>query len=95
MAAHYFRHSSKRLRAALAVVLSIQLCGAGLQAQSLPGGGVVRAGTAQISTSGAMTRITQASDRAIIDWRSFSIGAGAQVVFVQPSARSATLNRVT
>ncbi|MFI5179239.1 MAG: filamentous hemagglutinin N-terminal domain-containing protein, partial [Vicinamibacterales bacterium] len=86
----------KRVKAVLAVLLSLQL-GAGLQAQSptLPDGGVVRAGAAQISSSGSTTRIDQASDRAIIDWRSFGIGAGAQVVFVQPNARSATLNRVT
>jgi filamentous hemagglutinin family protein len=91
----YFRRSSQRLKAALAVLLSIELGGTGLMAQALPDGGVVRAGAAQISTSGAVTRIDQASDRAIIDWRTFAIGAGGQVVFVQPSAQSATLNRVT
>jgi filamentous hemagglutinin family protein len=95
MVFRYFRRSSHRLRAALAVLLSIELGGTGLMAQALPDGGVVRAGAAQISTSGAVTRIDQASDRAIIDWRTFAIGAGGQVVFVQPSAQSATLNRVT
>ena len=44
---------------------------------------------------GSSTRIEQFSDRAIIDWRSFGIGAGDQVVFLQPSAQAATLNRVT
>ena len=95
MVFRYFRRSSQRLKAALAVLLSIELGGTGLMAQALPDGGVVRAGAAQISTSGAVTRIDQASDRAIIDWRTFAIGAGGQVVFVQPSAQSATLNRVT
>jgi filamentous hemagglutinin family protein len=90
-----FRRVSKRLKAALAVLLSIEVGGVGLQAQTLPNGGIVRAGDARIATSGSLTRIDQASDRAIIDWRSFSIGAGGQVVFVQPSALSATLNRVT
>lgn len=95
MVFRYFRRSSRRLKASLAVLLSIELGGTGLMAQALPDGGVVRAGAAQISTSGAVTRIDQASDRAIIDWRTFAIGAGGQVVFVQPSAQSATLNRVT
>ncbi|MFO1266703.1 MAG: filamentous hemagglutinin N-terminal domain-containing protein [Rubrivivax sp.] len=60
-----------------------------------PEGGTVRAGTASIATSGAQTRIDQASARAIIDWRSFSVGAAENVLFVQPNAQSATLNRVT
>jgi filamentous hemagglutinin family protein len=80
-------------RVVLAIVLSIEL-GTGLQAQR-PDGGVVVGGSAQISTSGTLTRIDQTTDRAIIDWRSFGIGAGEQVLFLQPSARSATLNRVT
>ncbi len=90
---HHFRRSPRAARAVLAVLLSIEM-GAGLQAQQ-PDGGVVRAGDVRISANGAVTTINQASDRAIIDWRSFGIGAGEQVVFVQPSARSATLNRVT
>jgi filamentous hemagglutinin family protein len=97
MGTHYFRQSSKRLKAGLAVLLSIELSAPGLRAQSpaLPNGGVVAAGSAQISTNGSQVRIDQSSARAIIDWRSFAIGAGGQVVFVQPSADSATLNRVT
>jgi filamentous hemagglutinin family protein len=88
---------AKRLKAMFAVLLSIELSGPGLQAQSptLPNGGVVVAGSAQISTNGSLVQIDQASARAIIDWRSFGIGAGGQVVFVQPSAEAATLNRVT
>ncbi len=59
-----------------------------------PDGGVVSAGQARISQSGAHTRIDQASERAIIDWRGFDVGAGESVRFQQPGARSATLNRV-
>jgi len=43
---------------------------------------------------GAMT-ITQASDRAVINWQSFSIGKGARVDIRQPDAGSLLLNRVT
>jgi filamentous hemagglutinin family protein len=83
------------LNAAIVVLLSIGTSTAGLQAQG-PSGGVVRAGDAHVTGEGtSSTRIDQASERAVIDWRSFGIGAADQVVFVQPSAQAATLNRVT
>jgi filamentous hemagglutinin family protein len=91
----HFRRASKRTRGMLAIVLSIGTASAGLQAQG-PAGGTVRAGDARITGEGtSSTRIEQFTDRAVIDWRSFGIGAGDQVVFLQPTAQSATLNRVT
>lgn len=60
-----------------------------------PQDGVVRAGSASISQSGSLTQIQQNSDRAVIDWRSFSVGALESVAFNQPTRQSATLNRVT
>ena len=39
--------------------------------------------------------VTQGSNRAIIDWSSFSIGSRELTKFIQPSAASAILNRVT
>ncbi|KGK78462.1 hypothetical protein PM03_14760 [Thalassobacter stenotrophicus] len=59
-----------------------------------PQAGVVAAGTAAISQSGNTTTITQGSDRAIIDWRSFNLAPGHSVNFVQPGQNAATLNRV-
>src|SRR6185369_3449726 len=38
--------------------------------------------------------INQSTNQAIINWQSFSIGQGGTVNFNQPSASSATLNRV-
>src|SRR5690348_208676 len=75
----------------------IALAAAGLMsvAHAAPQDGIVRAGDAKISGGGTSTRIDQSSSRAVIDWRGFSIGAGEQVQFVQPSVSSATLNRVT
>lgn len=64
-------------------------------AQAAPVDGIVRAGSAQISDQGSTTLIQQSSQRAIIDWRSFSISKDELVQFIQPSASSATLNRVT
>jgi filamentous hemagglutinin family protein len=60
-----------------------------------PQGGVVKAGSATIAPNGSRLEVVQSSQRAVIDWRSFSIGAGRSVAFKQPSAASATLNRVT
>ena len=61
---------------------------------ALPQGEQVRAGTATFDRAGAALNI-RTSDRAIIDYRSFSIGGGERVSFIQPSALSMTLNRVT
>jgi filamentous hemagglutinin family protein len=62
----------------------------------LPQGGRVVAGSANIGTpqNGALT-INQNSSRAVINWNSFSVGQPNSVNFVQPSASSAILNRVT
>ena len=64
-------------------------------AQQLPAGGAVSAGSASISRPSAGTLdINQSSSQAIINWQSFSVGVGSTVNFNQPSASSATLNRV-
>ena len=60
-----------------------------------PADGVVRGGAATIAQSGTITTITQTTDRAVIDWRSFNIAANETVTFAQPGVASAVLNRVT
>ncbi|MEM6486925.1 MAG: filamentous hemagglutinin N-terminal domain-containing protein [Pseudomonadota bacterium] len=60
-----------------------------------PEGGVVIGGQASIEIGGATTTVRQATDRAIIDWSSFDIGAGEAVTFEQPGAGAIALNRVT
>ncbi len=60
----------------------------------LPTGGVVVAGQASIQQAGNALNIVQGTDKAAIDWQSFSIGQGNSVNFVQPSATSVALNRV-
>ncbi|MBS0248679.1 MAG: filamentous hemagglutinin N-terminal domain-containing protein, partial [Proteobacteria bacterium] len=65
-------------------------------AQQLPTGGSVAAGNATItSPNGSTLNVNQTSNRAIVNWRGFSVGSGATVNFNQPGASSATLNRVT
>ncbi|WP_143694907.1 two-partner secretion domain-containing protein, partial [Variovorax sp. JS1663] len=90
-------------RLALAMVLGLDLCAATawaaepspLAANTLPRGGQVAAGSASLSTSGSTMTVGQASQRAIINWSSFDVGAAAAVNFVQPNAAAVTLNRVT
>lgn len=60
-----------------------------------PSGGTVSAGSATITQSAAQTTIKQTSDKAVVNWNNFSIGSGSSVRFVQPSASSIALNRVT
>lgn len=60
-----------------------------------PSGGTVSAGAATITQAAAQTTIKQSSDKAVINWGNFSIGSGSSVRFVQPSASSIALNRVT
>jgi filamentous hemagglutinin family protein len=62
-------------------------------AQSLPSGGHFVAGTGSISSSGPSLTINQTTPRAVIDWKSFSIGYGDRVAFA--NGHGATLNRVT
>ena len=61
---------------------------------ALPTGGQVAQGSASISQSGTQMDINQASQRAIINWQSFDVGANAKVHIVQPNAAAALLNRV-
>ncbi len=61
---------------------------------ALPQGAQVQSGAATFSQTGSTLNI-QTSDRAIINYQSFSIGGAERVNFVQPSNLSLTLNRVT
>ena len=65
-----------------------------LTAFANPSGPQVRHGQVNV-ISGTQTQIQQLTDRAIVDWNSFSIGATESVMFLQPSQLSVILNRVT
>ena len=89
----------KSRAAALAGSLAIGLAALGAQAQSvapntLPSGGQVSAGSVTLGVSGNTLDVTQASQRAAINWTSFSVGSAATVNFHQPNAQAAILNRV-
>jgi filamentous hemagglutinin family protein len=61
---------------------------------ALPTAPTVVAGSAAFATSGNTLTVTN-SNGAIINWNSFSIGQGELTKFIQPSAASQVLNRVT
>src|SRR5262245_40506239 len=61
-----------------------------------PDGPVVVGGSATVSGAGTSSvTINQSSNKAIINWNTFNIGAGETTTFVQPGSSSVALNRVT
>lgn len=66
-----------------------------LAPHALPEGWYIRHGHVAISRDDRGMRIVQAGDRAIVDWRTFDIGAHASVHVLQHSTEAVLLNRVT
>jgi filamentous hemagglutinin family protein len=62
---------------------------------ALPQNGSVVSGRVDMSTSARQMNIHQHSQKAIMNWQSFSIESGELVRFVQPNVNAAILNRVT
>jgi filamentous hemagglutinin family protein len=78
--------------------LSVGTAGAAMgavQATDLPRAPTVVSGSVSVNSAGNTMDIGQHSDRAIVNWDSFSIGAEHAVNIAQPSASSVILNRVT
>lgn len=65
-----------------------------IDANTLPTGGVPSAGAVTIAQSGNTLNVDQISQRAAINWQSFSVGANATVNFNQPNTSAVILNRV-
>ncbi len=81
----------------LTSLVSLASCGIMLSsaAQANPVGGTVQAGTVNIQSVGPNTlQIDQLTQKAIIDWRSFSTNPQDIVRFLQPNASAVILNRV-
>jgi filamentous hemagglutinin family protein len=87
------RSRLSRLSWALALIIS-ETFGA-KPAMAQPDAGVVTAGAATISQAGNVLNVHQSTDRAVINWNSFSVPNGHTANFNLPSANSAVLNRVT
>ena len=84
---------SRTIRRLLAVVVCGMLAGGAALAN--PSGPTVAHGTVQFARPGANTLDITASSNAIINWQGFSVDAGETTRFIQPTATSAVLNRVT
>jgi len=81
--------------ASISALFAMPLFGMGAaQAQTLPTGGSLAAGTAALSTTPGTLTVTQTSQNAVLNWQSFSIGQGGSVVFNQPNSSAVALNRV-
>lgn len=70
------------------------LLAASPRADANPDGGQVVGGAATISQAPGTTTIDQSSNKAVIDWKSFSIAKGELTKFNQPGADAIALNRV-
>ena len=82
------------LPAVLAAVVVSVMAGAGTELHALPSSPVVVSGQAAVATAGSTLTVTS-SDRAVINWNSFSISSGETARFIQPTSMSSVLNRVT
>ena len=77
-------------------ILLVALLGtSGTAYGQMPTGADVVAGQAAISQAGNALNINAATERSIVNWDSFNVGAGNVANFNLPSANSAILNRVT
>jgi filamentous hemagglutinin family protein len=65
-----------------------------LPAFAAPEGGLVVGGSATITQMGPNTTIQQTTERGIIRWDRFDVGASERVEFQQPSSSSITINRI-
>ena len=97
--ARNLRRKSRALLTGILIAHAAGAAGLGSNATAvspsvLPTGGQITAGAATISSAGTTMTVDQSSQRAAIDWLSFSIGAKSTVDFEQPSAGAITLNRV-
>ena len=85
----------KAVAAALCSALAMSAV-ANTSAWAAPTGGTVVQGSGAISSPDAQTtQIIQSSDKLIVNWQGFGIGANERVGFTQPSSTSVALNRVT
>ncbi len=80
----------RHLQTVSIAALAIGLTQVPAKAQTRPSGGSIASGSVTIGD-----RIVQTSDRAVINWTSFSLGQGQSLQIDQPSEQAVLLNRVT
>lgn len=77
----------------ISLVVSALLGGVTLSVAA-PSGGTVTSGSATITQNGNITNVVQSTQKASINWQSFSIGTNEIVNFNQPNSSAIVLNRV-
>lgn len=87
-------HQTLRALPMRAIAVAVAATLTSMPAFANPNGATVTSGSATISTSGSTMTVTN-SPNTIINWHDFSIGTGETTRFIQQSATSAVLNRVT
>ena len=88
-----YRRAAPAAEFALRSIAYCVMLACSAQAFANPTGAKVTAGAASFQEIGKSLNVTNAPGT-IINWRTFSIGAGEQTRFLQQSATSAVLNRV-
>lgn len=78
----------------LRAFFAIALPAAAWAQAGLPTGANVVAGSATFANTANSMTVNTGSQRTVINYNTFSVGAGNSVIFNQPSSNSATLNRV-
>ena len=90
--------SKSTVTGSIAAIAALLLAGSVFAAppavDALPTGASVAAGQASINAVGNVMNVNQATQRAIVNWQSFDIGAQATVNFIQPNSSAVALNRV-
>ncbi|MCG2708785.1 MAG: filamentous hemagglutinin N-terminal domain-containing protein, partial [Thermodesulfovibrionales bacterium] len=92
-----FNVANKRNRLWLGAFVMLQIASMLFSATvwALPQDGNVAAGSSTITQPDAATmHITQTTDKSIINWQGYSIGASEKVQYSQPNSGSISLNRV-
>ncbi len=84
----------KNLNKAISLIVVVSFIFSNHVAFALPSGYTVESGTAEFDTSDPSSLVIHASDQAIINFDSFSIGQNETVRFIQASDTSSLLSRV-
>ena len=79
----------------LIILIGIGIVLVSVLIKALPQGASVVTGGITITTGNNLETIKQRSQKGIINWQSFNIGAAEKTQFIQPGASSVTLNRIT
>ncbi|REE18338.1 filamentous hemagglutinin family protein [Paraburkholderia sp. BL27I4N3] len=89
------RTRGPRRGAAFVIAWTLFLCSGVVFAAGAPTGGQIVSGVGSISQSATTTTIQQGSRTLQLNWKSFDVGAGQTVNFIQPGASALAVNRIS